>query len=44
MRDQGTMKKWVNFIENLGEKWYKMLQNCQMTDLGETLKQLFNQH
>ncbi len=26
------MKKGVNKIENQGEKWYKLLQKCQMTD------------
>ncbi len=29
------MKKEVNCIENQGENWYKMLLNCQLTDLGE---------
>ncbi len=27
------MRKGVNKIENQGEKWYKLLQKCQMTDL-----------
>ncbi len=30
-------EKGVNKIENQGENSYKMLQNGQMTDLGETL-------
>ncbi len=29
------MKKGVNKIENQGEKWYKLLQECQMTDICE---------
>ncbi len=36
-KDLRTMKKGVNKIKNQGENWYKMLQNCQMTDFGETL-------
>ncbi len=34
------MKMEVIWIENQGENWYKMLQNCQMTDFGEMLHQL----
>ncbi len=26
------MKKGVNKFENQGEKWFKLLQKCQMTD------------
>ncbi len=29
------MKTGINKFENQGEIWYKMLQNCQMTDFGE---------
>ncbi len=29
------MKKGVNKIENQREKWYKLLQKCQMTDFCE---------
>ncbi len=40
------MKKGVNKIENQGEKWYKLLQKCQMTDVCEknkpTLGQIFS--
>ncbi len=33
-----TMKKGINKIENQGENWYKLLQNCQMTDFfGEKI-------
>ncbi len=39
-KDLRTMKKGVNKIENQGEIWYKMILNCQMTDLGEKLGQL----
>ncbi len=34
------MKKGVNKIENQGEKWYKFLQKCQMTDFCEKIDQL----
>ncbi len=34
------MKKGVNKIENQGEKWYKLLQKCQMTDFLEKIDQL----
>ncbi len=33
------MKNGANKIEILGEIWYKMLQNCKMTDFGETIGQ-----
>ncbi len=33
-------EKGVNKIENQGEKWYKLLQNCQMTDFCEQIDQL----
>ncbi len=32
-------KKGVNKIENQEGNWYKMIQNCQMTDFGEILGQ-----
>ncbi len=34
------MKRGVNWIENQGEQLFKMLEKCQMTDLGEKLDQL----
>ncbi len=34
------MKKGLNKIENEGEKWYKLLQKCQMTDICEKIDQL----
>ncbi len=34
------MKKGFKKIEKQGENWYKMLQNGQMTDLGETFDQI----
>ncbi len=34
------MKKGVNKIENQGEKLYKLLQKCQMTDFCEKIHQL----
>ncbi len=34
------MKKGVNKIENEGEKWYKLIQKCQMTDICEQIDQL----
>ncbi len=33
-------EKGVNKIENQGEKWYKLLQKCQMTDFCEKIDQL----
>ncbi len=30
-------EKGVNKIENQGEKWYKLLQKCQMTDFCEKI-------
>ncbi len=44
-KDLITMKKGVNKIENEGEKWYKFLQKCQMTDFCEkytTLSQIIS--
>ncbi len=37
MRSQKYLitKKGVNKIENQGEKWYQLLQKCQMTDFCE---------
>ncbi len=35
------MKKGVNKIENQGEKWYKLLQKCQMTDFCEKIDQIY---
>ncbi len=35
-----TTKKGVNKIENQGEKWYKLLQKCQMTDFCENIPTL----
>ncbi len=29
------MEKGVNKIENQGEIWYTMIQNCKMTDFAE---------
>ncbi len=40
--DLKTMINGVDWIKNEGENLYKMLQSCQMTDLGEKLDQLFN--
>ncbi len=34
-----TMKKGVNKIENQGEKWYKLLEKCKMTDFCEKIDQ-----
>ncbi len=33
------MKKGANKIKNQGEKWYKLLQKCQMTELCENIDQ-----
>ncbi len=35
-------EKGTNKITNRGEIWYKMIQNCQMRDFGETLGKLWN--
>ncbi len=35
-----TMKKGVNQIQNQGEKWYKLLQKCQMTDVFEKIDEV----
>ncbi len=35
------MKKGGNKIDNQGEKWYKFLQKCQMTDFCEKIDQLY---
>ncbi len=34
------MKKGVNWIENQGENWHKMLKNCKIIHFGEKLDQL----
>ncbi len=39
-KDSITMKKGDNKIENEGQKWYKLLQKCQMTDFCEKIDQL----
>ncbi len=33
------MKKGVNKIENQGEIYYKVIQNCQTADFGEKFDQ-----
>ncbi len=33
------MKKGVNKIKNQGEKWYKLIHKCQMTDFCEKIDQ-----
>ncbi len=38
--DLTSMKKGVNWIENQGENWDKMLKNCWIIHFGETLDQL----
>ncbi len=35
------MKNGVNWIENQGENWYKILQNCQMRGFGENYKSYY---
>ncbi len=37
------MKEGVNWIENQGENWYKMLQNCQITCFGKKNKPTLDQ-
>ncbi len=39
-KDLRTVKKRGQQDRNQGKDWYKMLQNCQMTDLYEKLDQL----
>ncbi len=40
MRGKERSKNNIKNIDNEGDNWYKMFQNCQMTDFGETLDQL----
>ncbi len=37
-KDLRLMKKRVNWIENQGENWYKMLKTCQIIQFGKNIR------
>ncbi len=39
-KDLRTIEKGVNHVDNQKENWYKMLQNCQMTDFVAKLDRI----
>ncbi len=38
-KDLKWMKKGVNWIENQGENWYKMLKICEIIHFGDKIEQ-----
>ncbi len=39
-KDLRSMKKGVNWIENQGENWYKVLKNCYIIHSGDKIDQV----